>query len=66
MDCVRVILSYQNWDGGMATYENTRSFHALEVSLAKLRVIWQFRAKKPVTTNWRATSSSNLGFTLSS
>jgi cycloartenol synthase len=26
-----VILSYQNRDGGMATYENTRSFHALEV-----------------------------------
>ncbi|KAF6266299.1 cycloartenol synthase [Scenedesmus sp. NREL 46B-D3] len=30
-DAVRVILSYQNRDGGMATYENTRSFHALEV-----------------------------------
>jgi hypothetical protein len=30
-DCVNVILSYQNFDGGMATYENTRSFHALEV-----------------------------------
>mmetsp|Transcript_18558 Transcript_18558/g.52140 ORF Transcript_18558/g.52140 Transcript_18558/m.52140 type:complete len:764 (-) Transcript_18558:390-2681(-) len=30
-DCVSVILSYQNFDGGMATYENTRSFHALEV-----------------------------------
>ncbi len=28
---VSVILSYQNRDGGMATYENTRSFHALEV-----------------------------------
>jgi hypothetical protein len=28
---VRVILSYQNSDGGMATYENTRSFHAMEV-----------------------------------
>ncbi|GFR46984.1 hypothetical protein Agub_g8636 [Astrephomene gubernaculifera] len=30
-DCVNVILSYQNSDGGMATYENTRSFHALEI-----------------------------------
>jgi cycloartenol synthase len=30
-DCVNVILSYQNFDGGMATYENTRSFHCLEV-----------------------------------
>lgn len=30
-DAVDVILSYQNRDGGMATYENTRSFHALEV-----------------------------------
>eukprot|EP00878_Enallax_costatus_P022882 GHUV01024316.1.p1 GENE.GHUV01024316.1~~GHUV01024316.1.p1 ORF type:complete len:552 (+),score=141.41 GHUV01024316.1:1059-2714(+) len=28
---VEVILSYQNRDGGMATYENTRSFHALEI-----------------------------------
>jgi hypothetical protein len=32
-DGIRVILSYQNRDGGMATYENTRSFHWLEVSL---------------------------------
>lgn len=32
-DAVNVLLSYQNWDGGMATYENTRSFHALEVSV---------------------------------
>jgi hypothetical protein len=30
-DAVTVILSYQNRDGGMATYENTRSFHALEI-----------------------------------
>lgn len=30
-ECVNVILSYQNFDGGMATYENTRSFHWLEV-----------------------------------
>lgn len=30
-DAVRVIISYQNRDGGMATYENTRSFHVLEV-----------------------------------
>ena len=30
-DAITVILSYQNSDGGMATYENTRSFHALEV-----------------------------------
>jgi cycloartenol synthase len=30
-EAVNVILSYQNSDGGMATYENTRSFHALEV-----------------------------------
>ncbi len=33
-EAVNVILSYQNSDGGMATYENTRSFHALEVSRA--------------------------------
>lgn len=31
-DAVHVILSYQNHDGGWATYENTRSFHALEVN----------------------------------
>ena len=31
-DAMNVILSYQNHDGGWATYENTRSFHALEVS----------------------------------
>lgn len=30
-DAVNVVLSYQNHDGGWATYENTRSFHALEV-----------------------------------
>ncbi len=29
-DAVNVIMSYQNHDGGWATYENTRSFHALE------------------------------------
>ena len=29
-DCVNVILSYQNPDGGWATYENTRSFPILE------------------------------------
>ncbi|GBG74115.1 hypothetical protein CBR_g17826 [Chara braunii] len=29
-DCVNVILSYQNADGGMATYENTRSYAWLE------------------------------------
>jgi squalene cyclase len=32
-EAVEVILSYQNRDGGMATYEKTRSFHALEVRL---------------------------------
>ncbi len=30
-DCTNVILSYQNRCGGCATYENTRSFAALEV-----------------------------------
>ena len=30
-DCVNVILSYQNADGGWATYENTRSYAILEV-----------------------------------
>ena len=30
-DCVNVILSYQNANGGWATYENTRSYSALEV-----------------------------------
>lgn len=30
-DCVNVILSYQNGDGGWATYENKRSFEILEV-----------------------------------
>lgn len=30
-DCVNVILSYQNGDGGWATYENTRSFPLLEI-----------------------------------
>ena len=33
-DAVNVILSYQNADGGMATYENTRSFHWLEVGVS--------------------------------
>lgn len=32
-DCVNVILSYQNSDGGWATYENTRSYSALEVRM---------------------------------
>ena len=30
-DCINVILSYQNPSGGCSTYENTRSFHWLEV-----------------------------------
>ena len=30
-EAANVILSYQNHDGGWATYENTRSFHAFEV-----------------------------------
>ena len=30
-DCVNVILSFQNADGGWATYENTRSYPILEV-----------------------------------
>ena len=30
-DCVNVVLSYQNPDGGWATYENTRSFPILEM-----------------------------------
>ena len=30
-DCVTVLLSYQNGDGGWATYENKRSFDFLEV-----------------------------------
>jgi len=30
-DCMNVILSYQNSGGGWATYENTRSFAALEL-----------------------------------
>ena len=33
-DCVNVILSYQNPSGGWATYENTRSFHWVEVLLS--------------------------------
>lgn len=31
-DCVNVILSFQNTDGGWSTYENTRSYPVLEVS----------------------------------
>ena len=30
-DCVNIILSYQNHGGGWATYENTRSYPALEL-----------------------------------
>ena len=30
-DCVNVILSFQNADGGWSTYENTRSYPMLEV-----------------------------------
>lgn len=30
-DCINVILSYQNAEGGWATYENTRSYPILEV-----------------------------------
>lgn len=33
-DCVNVILSYQNPSGGWATYENTRSFAWVEVSVS--------------------------------
>jgi hypothetical protein len=36
-DAINVILSYQNHDGGWATYENTRSFHALEVGVPHLQ-----------------------------
>ncbi len=45
LDAVTVILSYQNSDGGMATYENTRSFHWLEVRLLDMREVlcgWYF------------------------
>lgn len=40
-DCVNVILSYQNSDGGWATYENKRSFEILEVRgwLCDVRVL---------------------------
>lgn len=31
-DCVNVILSFQNADGGWSTYENTRSYPLLEVT----------------------------------
>lgn len=34
--CLNVILSYQNGDGGFATYENKRSFEALEVRWQEL------------------------------
>ena len=37
-DCVNVILSYQNSDGGWATYENTRSYSALEAGLCCSRM----------------------------
>ena len=39
-DCVNVILSYQNGDGGWATYENTRSYSALEVTKDCLLPVW--------------------------
>jgi cycloartenol synthase len=43
-EAVGVILSYQNSDGGMATYENTRSFHAMEVRayFIILSAFWRF------------------------
>ena len=31
-DCINVVLSFQNADGGWSTYENTRSYPLLEVS----------------------------------
>jgi len=37
-NAVNVIMSYQNHDGGWATYENTRSFHALEVRSSALHL----------------------------
>jgi len=50
-DCVNVILSYQNGDGGWATYENTRSFSALE-------------ARRPCKPPGRALLCATLGFVL--
>lgn len=41
-DAVNVVLSYQNHDGGMATYENTRSFYSLEVSLNMRSMLFDF------------------------
>lgn len=40
-------MSYQNHDGGWATYENTRSFHALEVR----RWAWAAVAHVPISNN---------------
>ena len=45
-DCVNVILSYQNACGGWATYENTRSYGFLEVSLH--HSLWC-----PLARHWR-------------
>lgn len=36
-DSINVILSYQNADGGMATYEQTRSYPFIEVTDTTLR-----------------------------
>lgn len=45
-DSVNVILSYQNPSGGWATYENTRSFHWVEVSRSDpLDIYWKLSLK---------------------
>ncbi len=49
-DCINVILSYQNGDGGWATYENTRSYSALEVHLCCLAKCLCLRALQTTPT----------------
>jgi len=38
-DCVNVILSFQNPDGGWSTYENTRSYPILEVGFILSKIV---------------------------
>ena len=61
-DAVNVILSYQNHDGGWATYENTRSFHALEVGTPRdgqptvmSRFCYYLSTQQPVSKQARVT-----------
>lgn len=58
-DCVNVILSFQNADGGWSTYENTRSYPALEVSSPAPLLCVPPTTAKGVLLSWGLQSFAN-------